>query len=270
MKSELNDYDPIQFLGTDRDVPDAVRVNIKGEVLHAFSKSAHYTFFIFKKHKIAFDLGFCPIEAVACQYVFLTHAHEDHSWGLIRHIQYRRLFNLKPARYFMPFELVESFQEVLAAWNRFNQRENWELPCIVGVKDQQILDLAPNLRVVPFLTHHRGFSLGFHWFKSKTDDSRPFFSYLGDHTVKSLIENPLLGTSRVLAMELTFLEGEEEKAQKYQHMHLNDFINLAGMGFFQNELLILKHISSKYPQKKVKDILASAAGSLPLPTLCVI
>jgi len=259
----------ITFLGSDSLAPNPIALAVGNEKLLAFSKGAHYTFFIFKKKKIAFDLGFCPMEAVPCTDVFITHAHEDHSLGIFRHIHYRKLFNLPPATYYFPEELVEPFQHVLEAWNRFNQRESSRQPVLIGLSPGQEVDVNRNVHISAFQTHHRGPSLGFNWFHP-SESRTPFFSYLGDHTIESLKVNPFLGHSRNLAIELTFLEGEQEKARSYNHIHLNDIIELIKTNYFHNELIILKHLSSRYSSRSVQHILNSSLSGLNLPPITVI
>lgn len=249
-------------------LPIPVELKIPPFTIQAYSRGAQYSFAIINEQKVAFDLGFCPLQAIRCGHIFITHAHEDHSWGVIRHIQYRKLYDLKPAIYYFPIDLVEPFREVLHSWNRFNRRNVPNQPVLVGLRPGDSAKVNNHYRVEAFLTHHRGPSLGYSLVKDQAEI--PSLSYLGDHTRVSLDQHPVLGHSRILAIELTFIGDEGDKAHKYAHMHIDDLVDLAKQGYFKNEHVILKHLSVRYSQKEVERISRQTLGGLALPQLTII
>jgi len=259
------------FLGSDELVPESIPLNLFGEQFSVYSKSAHYTYFVLKKKKIAFDLGFCPMEAVPCKHVFLSHAHDDHSWGVLRHIQYRNLFGLPSAIYYLPAEVAEDLKEVIHAWFRFKGKPERMGPEVVGIKPNQTVNIQKDFRIESFMAHHSVPSLGFNLFRNRESSEIPFLSYLGDHSVETLVLQPEHGKSKILAIELTFLLEEElGKARTYAHMHLNDLIQLVEQDYFQNEVLILKHVSSRYQKRQVEGILRGVLPEKILKKLIVI
>ncbi len=259
------------FAGKSDLAPIPVSLTLFGEKLLMHSKSAHHTYCLFKKRQIAFDMGFCSMEAVPCKHIFITHAHEDHSWGVMRHIQYRRLFNLPPAFYYVPKDVEIDFRNAIGAWFQLNGRSQEEIPPIIGLAFGKQVTLEKGARVEAIQTHHRKASIGFHLYLNRHSPDIPFLSYLGDHSVQTLLAYPELGKSTILNMELTFIEESEiEKARQYGHMHLNDLLCLIPKNYFQNDILIAQHLSSRYTPGRVEKLLRSKMPAALLEKLIVI
>ena len=80
--------------------------------LSGFSVSGLATWMIAPEFDVCFDMGECPLTAVAINHVFLTHAHGDHSRCLMRHYALRKMMGIeREATYYLPKDILESAQE---------------------------------------------------------------------------------------------------------------------------------------------------------------
>lgn len=88
--------------------------------LAGFSISGLATYVQIPELDVCFDMGECPLSALALDHVFLTHAHGDHARCLPRHWAVRRMLgNAKPACYFLPAAIAGAFADVIRAEARF-------------------------------------------------------------------------------------------------------------------------------------------------------
>lgn len=90
--------------------------------------------------------------------------------------------------------------------------------------------------------------------------------YTGDTTFDGLLspENRFIFNASVLIIELTYLDGDEEKAVTTGHIHLNDIIRHADI--FKNQQIVFCHISPRYsPWSRAVEILRK---HLPPAILC--
>lgn len=87
-------------------------------------------------------------------------------------------------------------------------------------------------------------------------------AYTGDTTLSGLLDGSHLTASvvvqvPVLIMEMTYLDGEPDRAAKWGHIHLTEFLQQAHR--FRNEHIVFVHISERYqPYTKALSILRAA------------
>lgn len=73
------------------------------------------------------------------------------------------------------------------------------------------------------------------------------------HPVLQTINLDFMFTAEMLIMEMTYLDGDGDKAGSRGHIHLQDLLTNGHM--FNNRQIILMHVSSKYGCQQIIDIL---------------
>jgi len=251
-----------------------------------FSISALATYVLFPGLNCAFDMGECPVDAVPLEHVFLSHAHGDHSRCLLRHESLRRLMGMAPATYHIPAETMAGFQELSKAWKTLENvgEKKFDPPRYNPLVPGDTVWLHRQLAAKAFRVHHSLPSLGYTLydvrkklmpeFQDRTgrelgqlrqegvvfeeEHWLPRITYIGDSTIDTLHDEPHVGKSRVLLMELTYLmEDDREMARRRGHTHLDDLLELieSQPDFLQNEHIVLKHFSMRYDRRLILSIL---------------
>lgn len=254
-----------------------------------FSMAGLATYVQIPELSVCFDMGECPLSALALDHVFLTHAHGDHARCLPRHWQLRRMLgNAKPAAYYLP----EAIRAGCEAWIRAEARfegvpeEDIETPAFQGLGEGDwLVALAhrKDLCVRAFPVHHEVPSLGYTVLASKkklkpeyrdlpgteiaalrkagvevqTDVADPLVTFIGDCNGATLLEQDHIWASPVVILEATFLEpGDEELAAKKGHTHLVEVAHaLTTLGdSVQAKHIVLKHFSMKHTRERVFEL----------------
>ncbi len=227
---------------------------------------------------ICLDMGVCPRSAVRLRTVLFTHAHVDHMAGVIHHCATRALQGMKPPRYVMPPRIVDNFHAMLDAWRRL---DGSDLPCeVIGLAPGDELRLRPDLVTRPFATPHRVVSQGYTLWQQKkklradlAGASRqqiialreageditehvetPLLSFTGDSCVDVLDSAPELLRSRLLIMELTFVDDRVSvaKTRDKGHIHLDEIVPRADS--FENEAILFTHLSARYSTRQAREM----------------
>ena len=84
--------------------------------------------------------------------------------------------------------------------------------------------------------------------------------YTGDTIFDALLrpEASFIFSAHTLIMELTYLDGDYEKALKWGHIHIDDIVNHSDM-FESNSYVIFVHVSQKYsPFSRALSLMRSA------------
>jgi ribonuclease BN (tRNA processing enzyme) len=260
--------------------------------MRAFSISGLASYVTVPAFDACFDLGHCSLFASQLRNVLLTHAHQDHSLGVIRHIALRRMTGQKPPRIYLPMESRARLLDVLRAYERLEEKEPADLEAIVhGVVAGETFNLAPHRKVRVFDVHHRIASRGY----TVIEDSRKLkatyqglpgeairdahargeelydhrdvhrLTYVGDSTVATLEEHPELGESEVLFLEATHLPGTSpEISAKYGHTHLNEIAALYARRpeALASPHVVLKHFSMRYDAAQIRAALRTLPAGL--------
>ena len=84
----------------------------------------------------------------------------------------------------------------------------------------------------------------------------PLLSFTGDCLGESLVQNPEIFKSRILVMECTFLDDEDEPmSRKKGHTHLKNIVE--ALEKFNDDVacerIILTHFSMKYSEKHIRE-----------------
>lgn len=258
----------------------------------AFSVSGLATYVHVPAFDACFDLGHCSVEASRTRNVILSHVHQDHSLGVVRHLSLREMGGARPSRVYLPAESRDAMIDVLRAYARMEQREHGDLESIVhGVAAGDSFALSPRYVVRAFDVVHRVPSRGF----TVTEKRRTLkpalrglpgeeiraarergeelydvatvdaFTYVGDSTIETLERNPEIGRSEVLFLEATHLPGTSpEVSARYGHTHLDE---IAALYEERPEILasphiVLKHFSMKYDAAQIRAALAALPPEL--------
>eukprot|EP00891_Asterochloris_glomerata_P005077 jgi/Astpho2/5077/Aster-08014 len=222
---------------------------------------------------VVFDTGRCPQRSVFAHNVLITHCHLDHLGGLPHHIASRQMQKLPPTQAFVPPSMLAQTEALLAAYRAF---EHNDMPCDVhGIaigEDRRI----GSWTVRPFATCHTVASQGY-LLSSKRQKLKPEWqgrpgaeikaaklagkeitqevtvpeiAFTGDTTTDwiSMPGNEEVLKAKLLIMELTFLDDA-----KHGHTHIDELVQHADR--FQNEAILLMHISARYSRDQVVRLL---------------
>ncbi len=229
---------------------------------------------------VLFDAGISPRSFGAIDTILLSHGHADHVGALPALLGIRALHGkTKPPRVVMPAEIVDDLSAALAALTRL---QRWPLAIEAhGMNPGEELALRPDLAVRAVRTFHPVPSLAYLLVRkvaklraefhgepgaqiaarkqagqSITEiEERVEVAYATDTLVSVLDHSPELYRARVLIMECTFLDERKsiEAARAGCHIHLDELIERAAL--FENEHIVLMHISQLYRTDEVAGIL---------------
>jgi ribonuclease Z len=254
--------------------------------VEGFSISGLATYVLVPAFDACFDLGHCSVEASRARNVLLSHVHQDHALGVVRHLSLRAMTGLRPPRIYVPAESRDGLIAVLRAYERLEQRDAEDLDAIVrGVAVDDELSLSPRYAVRAFDVVHRIASRGYTVIETRRKLKPAFLgrpgeeigaarargeelydyrrlnllTYIGDSTIETLERHPEVGESEVLFLETTHLPGTAHAASaRYGHTHLEDLAALAEQRpeTLASRHIVLKHFSMKYEEAEIRAALA--------------
>ena len=257
--------------------------------IEAFSISGLASYVAVPAFDACFDLGHCALKQSQLRHVLLTHAHQDHSLGVIRHLSLRRMTGQTAPRVYLPQASRAAMIDVLRAYERLEEKEPADLESIVrGVSPGETFNLAPNRKVRVFEVFHRIVSCGYTVLETRRKLKAAYlgqpgeairdahargeelydyhevnlFTYVGDSTIETLEKHPEVGQSEILFLEATHLPGTStEVSAKYGHTHLDELIALFARRpeALASAHVVLKHFSMKYDAAQIR----AAQGALP-------
>jgi ribonuclease Z len=254
-------------------------MQVLGDTINAVSVGGLETCIVLPRWKLCFDIGRCPPIATRVPRVLFTHAHTDHMGGVIHHCATRDLMHMSPPRYWVPAEDLDAFRELIAVWRRLDRSE---LPCeVYPVRPGDRVDLGGGRWAQAFRALHRvpalGYALGSTRRKLRADlvgaSSEEIIgrreagedihevrevveiAFCGDTTIEVVEREPLVREARILILEVTFLDDRVsvEQSRIKGHIHLDEVVERAGL--FQNEAILIIHISARYGRQEAHDIL---------------
>lgn len=234
--------------------------------------------YILPDFKVAFDIGRCPQDLIDIPSVFLSHGHLDHASGLSYYFSQRSLKNLGPGTIYVPSKIFRPLKKITKQWQKieeFDYKSNLE-----GLKPGHEIKLQDNLSVIAIKAIHRVSALGYVIMQEvkklkeeysklpgkeiaelkKTKEifdtiKKPVFAYSGDSTIEIVRDNPLMREAKVLFMECTYIDEKRsiERARKWGHTHLDEI--LANREWFNNEKVVLIHLSRRYSSNYIQFVL---------------
>lgn len=235
--------------------------------------------YLVKNFNIAFDFGRGPVELIDMPHVFLSHGHLDHASGIAYYFSQRSLKNLPTGTVYAPEKTVGSLKKICREWQKIEEFE-YKID-IRPIKGGQRVDLMANYYVEAFTAYHRVPAVGYALMRrvKKLMDpykklsgpeiqrlresgadifhhtNTPLLAYSGDTTIEGVLESEIARRARVLIIECTYVDEARpvERARKWGHIHLDEI--LAHRGEFQNERVILSHLSRRYRPSYVEKVL---------------
>lgn len=241
----------------------------KALTIEGYSRAAVQSYWRIPELKLGFELGGSPWAFMGTQTFFVSHAHLDHLAALPVYVARRRMMKMEPPTIYLPEQVVDSAHRLLQAWQRLDRgRMNCEL---VGVTPGDVIDLSREHRVTVIPTKHTVPSVGYivydvrkklkqEYIGLKGDEIRdlrlsgnevtaesltPLVCFTGDTSPAGLDSHEDTFKAQILMTEMTFFRPDhrKEKIHKYGHMHLDDILDRADQ--FENELIILSHLSTR-------------------------
>jgi len=251
----------------------------KGLTIEGYSRGAVQTYWRIPELKIGFDLGGSPWSFMGTQTFFVSHAHLDHIVAMPAFVARRKMMKMEPPTIYVPEETLESVERMLRSWQRLDRGR---MLCeLIGVPPDAEYELSREHVVTTFRTKHTVPSVGYIiWERRKklkaeyhglsgeeirdlrksgvevSGETRiPIVCYCGDTAPEALDAHPACYEARILITEMTFFRPEhrKEKIHKFGHTHLDDLVERADS--FNNELIILTHLSSRYHEDQAQRAL---------------
>lgn len=246
-------------------------------VLEGRSRAGHETWFRVRELGIALDIGRGPDAVVSMPHVFITHAHLDHAAGIPFYAGQRRLQGLDGGMVYVPAEATADVRELLRVQERLTGAEFAIDVRGIAVGEEVRIDKVHVVRghAAPHRVAARGYEVieRRHHLREAFAGSDPgtiarlrregvtvdeeyrrsLLFYTGD-TDRGILENgDALYRAEVLIIECSFLlEGHQERAAKYRHIHVDDIAEFAER--FANELIVLTHFSRRYSRDEIRDL----------------
>ncbi len=241
----------------------------KAMTIEGYSRAAVQSYWRIPELKLGFDLGGSPWAFMGTQTFFVSHAHLDHLAALPVYVARRRMMKMEPPVIYLPEQVVDPVRRLLNAWQRLDRgRMNCEL---VGVNPGDMIELSREHRVLVIPTKHTVPSVGYIVYDSRKklkpeyqglsgneirdlrtagnevtfETLSPLVCFTGDTAPAGLDSHDDVFEAEVLITEMTFFRPEhrKEKIHKFGHMHLDDILDRADR--FNNELVILSHLSTR-------------------------
>lgn len=246
-------------------------------VIEGRSRAGHETYFRIRELGVALDIGRCPDIVVAMDHVFITHAHLDHAAGIPFYAAQRRLQQLGTGTIYVPAESAPLVEELMAVQRRLSGSE-LRLN-VVGMSVGAEVAFGRNHRVRAHAASHRvaarayellevrhhlrdeyaalsGEEIGrLHREGVRVDEpfTTPMLFYTGDTDRGILESGDAVFRAEVLLIECSFLmEGHQDRAAEYRHMHIDDIAEFADR--FENQLIVLTHFSRRYSRDAIRDL----------------
>lgn len=244
-------------------------VRHKALTIEGYSRAAVQSYWRIPELKLGFEVGGSPWSFMGTPQFFVTHGHLDHLAALPVYVARRRMMKMDPPTIYLPADIIDPVWQMLKAWQRLDRGQ---MVCeLIGVRDRDLITLSREHKVAVFRTKHTVPSVGYLVYDCRrklkpelsglTGDQirdlrlsgnevtnetlTPLVCFTGDTAPPGLDAHPDVYNAQVLITEMTFFRADHrrEKIHKFGHMHLDDI--LARADRFQNELIILSHLSTR-------------------------
>ena len=241
----------------------------KALTIEGYSRAAVQSYWRVPELKVGFELGASPWSFMGTQTFLVTHGHLDHLAALPVYVARRRMMKMEPPVIYLPAEIVDDAWRVLKAWQKLDRGR---MLCeLIGVTAGEMVSLSREHRFTVFPTKHTVPSVGYIVYDVRkklkpefqglhgdqirdlrlqgtdvaAESLTPLVCFTGDTSPPGLDAHPDVYRAEVLITEMTFFRPEhrKEKIHKFGHMHLDDILERAER--FQNELILLSHLSTR-------------------------
>lgn len=248
----------------------------------------------FPGYDLCFDIGGAPMSATSIRNVFITHGHEDHIGGWMKHSIRRNGRGLEPATYYAHPDLVMAMHAQHAAQMTLSKVRESEPPNIRPIQVGDEIKVGGGLLLRSFRTTHRIPCLGYSLWAQRqrlrpefqgrpgqelaqlkrdgVDISEPFevceISFPGDTSLKLLQtrQGDHVRKARILLLECTFVDDEVPPAEAIRtgHVHIDHLVQAAHDEVLENEVILLTHFSARYRASYIKRAVERALADTPI------
>ncbi len=251
-----------------------------GIPLRGVSTAGRESWFHLPTLRLAFDVGRAPTELVPVPNLFLTHAHLDHAAGLPWWCSQRRLRRLPGGVARTHPEAVPLWRDLLSLHERL-EGVRYDAR-VEAMPPGETLFLRRDLSVTAFPADHRVPTLGFLACEVRrrllaafagrgAEEVReaaargeavsrevaiPLVACSGDTAAGFFdLAPPEVFRAKVLLLECSFVEERDRgRSAEWKHLHLEEIAE--GAGLFQNEVLILTHLTLRTPPDEIRREIA--------------
>ncbi|HTU26754.1 MAG TPA: MBL fold metallo-hydrolase [Pirellulales bacterium] len=250
--------------------------------IEGYSRAAVQTYWRIPELKLGFDLGGQPWSFMGTPTWFVSHAHLDHLAALPVFVARRRMMKMEPPVIYLPEGAIESIERILKLFTRLDRGR---MPCdLRPLRPGDEIELSREHVVTVSATKHTVPSLGFVVWERRRKLKAEFahlagheirdlrlagtdvteerriarVAYLGDSSPEGLDANPAMYEAQILIMEITFVapSHRKDKIHKFGHIHLDDIVERRAR--FANEVIIASHFSTRYPARRIRDLIERA------------
>ena len=251
--------------------------------LDGTSIAGEETWFRVEPPGLAFDVGRGASELAGIRDLAISHGHLDHALGVPYALSQSRRHHLPGRRVLAPRLLVPHLEALIRATEGM-EGVPYDVE-LVAMDPGAKVELGRGFLLEAFATEHVVPSLGYHLLERKRRllpalrglpteeiaararrgevvdeevlDLR--LTYCGDTSAGIFAREPRLFLARVLLLECTFMTAEHrDKGARFGHLHLEDIARVAAR--FENEAIVLHHISRRY---RPADVRRAVAEHLP-------
>ena len=262
-------------------------MQMRGYNLNGYSLGGIETALWVPEFSLALDVGRGRQDVLNLNHLALTHTHIDHAGGLPYVLSLKRLFRMAEPRVYVPEQLADDLQDMLAAWGRLQRHE--PVLELVPVRPKERQPIRRNLELEPFRTYHPIPSVGYSIIET-TDKlleeyqgtpgpeigrlrregvrvtearERRLLSFTGDTLPEVLDKQPQILESETLVIECTFLDDKKPKeaVRNGGHVHLDDLMDRSALLTMEN--LVLSHFSQLHSREETAELLKPLAGRIP-------
>jgi len=245
---------------------DVVKISTPRLTIEGRSRAGNESWFRVKELGVALDIGRCPDVLVGVPHIFVTHSHLDHALGIPFYASQRNLQSLPIGTVYVPAENLDDFHELMRIHGKL-ESTTYDLE-LVGMNPGDERDLRRDLVVRAHASTHRVAARSYEFLEKRrrllpqfqgesgeelarlrgsevvttADELHSLLLYTGDTDAGIFETTTAVFHTDVLMIECSFVEeGDQSRAARYTHLHLDDIFERADM--FRNELIILTHFS---------------------------
>lgn len=249
--------------------------------LYGYSRGGDRTCIVIPELDVVFDYGYAEHKAVPINNKLISHGHIDHIGSLHTDHYFRWSNKIQcKQKYIMPEQCIVPYKMVVSGFAHMNGGKKGQINMIDILKnidvinsescENNMIQLTNDYYCKSYLMDHRITSYGYIVYKKSkklkleyvgldkteyialkksgieiTEDIySPIVGYTGDTSIDGVLKNTEFFNVPLLLIECTGFCKEDVKNRLDNHIHIDDIYN--NMNLFNNEKIVLYHISPKY------------------------